>query len=110
MADAPPQIRFPPPRPSGPVLVLRRRPTRTSAEFSVPEATAEARRQIEKVLAASKAPWPGETAARQQAVELEQSLRQLEAKLTERERLAEAAEFRVADKEHQLAERAALTA
>ncbi len=76
------------PQGAGPQLSLPRRMGRTRSPFAVSDASAEARRQIENIVSVTRAPWGGQVTAipGDQAVELEKSLRQLEAKLAERER------------------------
>lgn len=99
----PGRIRFPPPPPPERNLSLRRLSLEPSA------GSAEARRSINAIMAATRAPW-GELRPMdsQQVAELQKALRQLEVKLDERERAMEEIAARLADRERELAETEAL--
>lgn len=114
MADTPPPspvppggVRFPGTKPGAKPLALPRRRVVTRSPFEVSEASANARRQIEEIVSATRAPWSGE-AGQEKAAELERSLRQLEMKLAERERHIEDTEVRLAEREREIAEAEAL--
>lgn len=73
---------------------------RTRSSLAVSDASAEARRPIENIVTVTRAPWGGQVTAisSDQAVELEKSLRQLDAKLAERGRNSEELEVRLAER------------
>jgi hypothetical protein len=115
MADAPVPasgpIKFPASPSAGGTkpLVLRRRRGLTHSPFEVSETSVAARETIRAVVEATRTPFPGGLAIdRMQAVDLERSLRQLEASLAERERMVAEAEVRLSDRERDLAETEAL--
>ncbi len=98
-------IKFPPPPAPEKTLALRRR-------LEPAEGSAEARKSINAIMAATRAPW-GELRPMdsQQVAELQKGLRLLEAKLDEREHAMEEIVARLAERERELAEtEAVLTA
>jgi DNA repair exonuclease SbcCD ATPase subunit len=97
-------VRFPPPRPAAPALVLRRRAALAGSASALSEASLEARKQISQVVGATHTPWAMGAIGSTQAGELEQSLRAFEARLAERERLVEEAAFKLAERERECAE------
>lgn len=103
--------------PSGPSLVLPRRPNTPSIRAPREraeernESSLEARRQIAQVLAlirAAEGVDAPSVIADTQNEEMARSLQQLELKLAERERALEEREFRLAERERDLAESEAL--
>jgi chromosome segregation ATPase len=73
------------------------------------QATAAARKSIDAIMSASRAPWGGKTSlSSQQVEELEKALRALEAKVGEREMALADAENKLAEKDRALAEAEAL--
>ena len=98
----PGRIRFPPPPAPEKALSLRRR-------LEPSEGSAEARKSINAIMAATRAPW-GELRPMdsQQVGELQKALRQLEIKLDEREHAMEEIVARLAERERELAETEAL--
>jgi len=97
-------IKFPPRPPAAQPLSLRRR---LSLEPSAE--SAEARKSINAIMAATRTPW-GEvkTLTSQQVAELQKALRQLEGKLEEREHAVGDLAGKLADKEREIAEVEAL--
>ena len=99
------------PPPSGPKpLALQRRVSPLQRAQEANQASAEARRSIDAIMAVSRAPWGGVPAAMpgDKVAELEKALRALEAKLAERDIAVAEAEHRLADRERELAEMEAL--
>lgn len=110
---------FPPPTAPGPSpvakptglkpLVLPRRVNPLQRAQEASQATAAARKSIDAIMSASRAPWGGKTAlSATQVEELEKALRALEAKASEREMALADAENRLAEKDRALAEAEAL--
>jgi DNA repair exonuclease SbcCD ATPase subunit len=90
-------------------LVLPRRVNPLQRAQEASQATAAARRSIDAIMSASRAPWGGKTAlSATQVEELEKALRALEAKASEREMALADAENRLAEKDRALAEAEAL--
>jgi chromosome segregation ATPase len=113
MAEAPGSpIKFPSrPASASPALSLRRKASSTRSPFDVSAASAEARKQIDNIVSATRAPFAGAPAiSSEQAGALQKSLREIEMRLAERERLVEEAEARLSDRERDLAEAEALIA
>jgi len=113
--EPPPQIKFPvKPTNKAPVLALprRRRSGGSRSPYEVAAASLEARRKISEIFSATRAPFAhGGTVPPvppDKFVQLEQSLRELEARLTERERHVSESEARIEDRERDLAEAEAL--
>lgn len=100
----PGKIKFPPPKAPEKTLSLRRR-------LQPAEGSAEARKSINAIMAATRAPW-GELRPMdsQQVAELQRALLQLEGKLDEREHAMEEIVARLAERERELAETEALLA
>src|SRR5580658_7946541 len=97
MAD-PANIRFPAKRSdsSGGNLSLRRNRVQTASPFTVSEASAAARESIRAIVSATRPPMGTRGAAEDaRAADLERSLRQLELKLVERERVVQERESRL---------------
>lgn len=97
-------------RPAQKPIVLARRVSPLQRAQEANEASAEARRSIDAIMALSRAPWgeapkpmPGD-----KVLELEKALRALEAKLAERDIAVAEAEHRLADFERDRAEMEAL--
>ncbi|MFZ5495011.1 MAG: hypothetical protein ACOZE5_06695 [Verrucomicrobiota bacterium] len=109
---------FPPPggaklpvRPAGGLrpLVLPRRVNPLQRAQEASQATAAARKSIDAIMSASRAPWGGKTAlSSTQVEELEKALRALEAKVGEREMALADAENKLAERDRALAETEAL--
>ena len=119
MNTAPAGPVFPPPaggvkfptKPAGGLkpLVLPRRVNPLQRAQEATQATAAARKSIDAIMSASRAPWGGKTAlSSTQVEELEKALRALEAKAAEREMALADAENRLAEKDRALAESEAL--
>jgi DNA repair exonuclease SbcCD ATPase subunit len=90
-------------------LVLPRRVNPLQRAQEASQATAAARKSIDAIMSASRAPWGGKTAlSATQVEELEKALRALEAKASEREMALADAENRLAEKDRALAEAEAL--
>lgn len=90
-------------------LVLPRRVNPLQRAQEASQATAAARKSIDAIMSASRAPWGGKTAlSGTQVEELEKALRALEAKVGEREMALADAENRMAEKDRALAEAEAL--
>ena len=98
----PGRIKFPPPPPPDKTLSLRRR-------MEPSPGSVEARKSINAIMAATRAPW-GELRPMEphQVGELQRALQQLEAKLDEREHAMEEIVARLAERERELAETEAL--
>jgi hypothetical protein len=110
MAD-PPNIRFPAKKTELALGNLSLRRTRTTAPFSVAETTAAARESIRAIVSATRPPMGVRSAVEDARVaELERSLRLLELKLVERERIVQEREARLKEYERELAEAEALLA
>ena len=90
-------------------LSLRRR-SPSSSPFAVSQASAAARESIRAIVSATRPPMGSRGADDARAAELERSLRQLELKLAERERIVGEREARLKDFERELAEAEALLA
>ena len=110
MSETPPKplaIKFPVRAAGGPTLALPRR--RPALELSA--ASVETRKQIAQIISSTRQPF-GEpkTLNTTQVGALEQTLRQLEAKLAEREHALQDAETRLVERERDLAEMEALLA
>ena len=106
MAD-PSNIRFPNKRTeSTGGLSLRRTPrNETTSPFSVSAATASARESIRAIVSATRPPMGTRGVDDDGRIaELERSLRQLELKLVERERIVQEKETRLREYERELAE------
>jgi chromosome segregation ATPase len=101
-AQPPARITFPPPPPPDINLSLRRR-------LEPSPGSVEARKSINAIMAATRAPW-GEVRPMepQQVGELQRALQQLEAKLDDREHAMEEIVARLAERERELAETEAL--
>jgi hypothetical protein len=111
MAD-PSHIRFPTKR-TEPVgnLSLRRGRTDTNSPFSVSDASAAARESIRAIVSATRPPMGIRGGNEEVRIsEIERSLRQLELKLAERERIVQDREARLKEFERELAEAEALLA
>jgi chromosome segregation ATPase len=103
---APGPIRFPPRPPPEKILSLRRRLSLEPSQDSV-----EARKSINAIMAATRAPWGEQrTLDSQQVADLQKSLRLVQVKLEERERVVAETAARLADQERELAETSALLA
>lgn len=90
-------------------LVLPRRVNPLQRAQEATQATAAARKSIDAIMSASRAPWGGKTSlSGQQVEELEKALRALEAKVGEREMALADAENKLAEKDRALAEAEAL--
>jgi len=91
-------------------LVLPRRISPLQRAQEATQATAEARRSIDAIFSLSRTPWTaGETRlSSSQVEELQKTIRQLEAKLAERELALTDAEAKLGDRERVLAETEAL--
>ena len=99
------------PRPTtGPKpLILPRRVSPLQRAQEASQASAEARRSIGAIISQSRTPWSGESKlSSSQVEELNKTIRQLEAKVAEREMLLAEAEGKLADRERELAEAEAL--
>jgi chromosome segregation ATPase len=111
MADAPPpNIKFPvKPSSAAPSLVL---PRRRARPLELSEASVEARKQIAEIVSATRAPFGRDTTqlSNDQMETLQRSLRELEAKLAEREHAMADLEARLAERERDIAEAEALLA
>jgi chromosome segregation ATPase len=112
-----PQLKIPirfPRKSDGPTLSLPRRRSTLSdpgKAQALADASDEARRNIERIVSATKAPWGGPVAfSNEQAAAMEKALRELESKVEEREHLVLELETRLADRERDLAEAEALLA
>lgn len=105
-------IKFPVTNPGGaprPLVLTRRRRGMSKSPYEVSESTAAARESIKAVVAATRSPFGGGTVLdRNQASELERSLRHLEMSLAERERAVVETEIKLAEHERDLAEMEAL--
>ena len=89
MADTPVPgpIKFPAPTAGGlrPLVLTRRRRGMSKSPYEISETSAVARQEIKAVVAATRTPFAGgPPLERAQAIELERSLRHLEASLAER--------------------------
>jgi DNA repair exonuclease SbcCD ATPase subunit len=90
-------------------LVLPRRVNPLQRAQEASQATAAARKSIDAIMSASRAPWGGKTSlSSAQVEELEKALRALEAKVGEREMALAEAENKLAEKDRALAETEAL--
>lgn len=90
-------------------MVLPRRLSPLQRAQEATQATAEARRSIDAIISQSRSPWGGQSKlSSTQVEELNKTIRQLEAKLAEREMLLAEAESKIADRERALAESEAL--
>lgn len=90
-------------------LVLPRRVNALQRAQEATQATIAARKSIDAIMSASRAPWGGKTSlSGAQVEELEKALRALEAKVGEREMALADAENKLAEKDRALAETEAL--
>lgn len=106
-------IKFPVRKATSPSLVLPRRRLMPQALASQPlqDASDEAKRSINAIVSATRAPFGGPaTLSPTQIEELERALRQLEHQLAERTRFAEEMEVKYAERMRELAEMEALLA
>lgn len=86
-------------------LVLPSRASPLQRARDANEATAEARRYIDTILAQSRPPWGGSRGLSGQQIEdLEKAVRSLEAKVAERDLAVAEAQAKLADRERELAE------
>lgn len=111
-AFPPPGAGKPPaPKPAGSLkpLVLPRRVNPLQRAQEASQATAAARKSIDAIMSASRAPWGGKASlSSTQIEELEKALRALEAKVGEREMALAELENKLAEKDRALAEAEAL--
>ncbi|QYM78590.1 hypothetical protein K0B96_15000 [Horticoccus luteus] len=100
----------PPPRPPKPLALPRRRLSSAGARdpFEPSVASAATRRQITALMAATRSPFPDDSARRDRAAELERSLLQLETQLAERERALHDWQVWLEEQQRELAESEAL--
>jgi chromosome segregation ATPase len=106
----PSNIRFPGKRTESVGNLSLRRTRPTASPFTVTEAMASSRESIRALVSATRPPSGGRAVDDARAAELEKSLRQLELKLVERERIVQDKEVRLREYEREMAEAEALLA
>jgi hypothetical protein len=99
----------PPPNLGGPNLSLRRR---SRSPLTPAPTSLDAREKIDQIVAVTRAPWGEKVAVipAEKSADLERVLRDLEARLEEREHYNEELEVRLSEKERELAEMEAFLA